>query len=103
MTEDKQIKDNDIVFTTDMDQLPKMHRDNKQKYQCELCRSTFSTSTRLLGHLESVHLNLRKWKCEKCDYSANLKHFLTVHVKAIHDKIKDHKCKQDPRSQVSSL
>jgi hypothetical protein len=89
MTEEKEIKDNDSVVTKDMDEAYKMNMDkelNKQKNQCELCCSTFSTSLRLLKHLESVHFNLRKWKCEKCMYSTNIKHVLNVHVKVVHDR-----------------
>jgi hypothetical protein len=67
------------------DQAIKKHKEQrKTKYQCELCPSTFSTATYLLGHLESLHFNLRRWKCEKCDFSANFKHALKMHVNDIH-------------------
>ena len=51
------------------------------KFECEQCHKSYSKSSNLKAHKQSVHEG-KKYACDQCDYQATLKNTLTVHIQS---------------------
>lgn len=56
------------------------HDPNCVKYECNICKKTFSRPASLKEHLR-IHNNDKKYKCEHCNYSSVQKCSLNSHIK----------------------
>ena len=56
------------------------------KLSCPECNITYSTTSGLHAHMQSIHKGIR-YDCTKCDYRANQKGNLGFHMQSVHEGI----------------
>ena len=74
----------------------KLMRENKPKFECELCPKVFSFKDNKARHVISIHEKKARWKCDVCDKPFIYRNVFNDHVKehfGDERKLKPFQCK----------
>lgn len=88
---DKSYKCSECAYQTNHKEYLKRHSNMHDKpFECETCKTTFSSKISLKYHVERVHLNIIH-KCPDCPFQTKYKMNLNQHLHA-HKDIKPYEC-----------
>jgi DNA-directed RNA polymerase subunit RPC12/RpoP len=62
------------------------------RYNCEICKESFTQLTSLKRHANSVHNQKKTYKCDFCDVEFPRKDNLVRHVNSVHQNLRPHVC-----------
>ena len=76
---------------SDKERNEKRNQRKEQRFECDICKKTFSTKCGSILHKKTVHSDDRPFKCEVCLKTFKTRASLDCH-KSIHTGIKPYKC-----------